>query len=241
MAARAGQAARLGACLALIAALMPDLPAAQEAASGQMPVLTLDPDRLFSGSLFGRQTLAEVEAEALDLQAENRRIEADLEVEEQRLTDERAGMAPGDFRAAADAFDDKVQGIRAAQTAKARDLALRRDAARQRFLQAAAPVLAAIMTERGAVAIIDRSAIILSFDRADITDLAIARVDQVLAGEPAPDPGAAPEAVPAPDADALPATGPASVADPAPRPDPATDGLPDGAADGADPADPPGP
>lgn len=167
---------------AMLVLLDAGMTAAQDAPGGDVAILTMDPDRLFAESAFGRQTLLMVEGDAQSLQAENRRIEADLEVEERSLTDRRGTMAPEAFRAAADAFDAKVQGIRAAQTAKARELAQQRDMARQQFLQATAPVLAAIMADRGAVAIIDRSAIILSFDRVDITDLAISRVDAVLAG-----------------------------------------------------------
>jgi Skp family chaperone for outer membrane proteins len=154
---------------------------AQETPVGpSMPVLTLDQDRLFSGSRFGAKSIEVLEVQARALQAENRQIENDLEVEEKALTERRATLTPDQFRTEASAFDVKVKGIRAAQEAKARDLAAQRDAARQRFLQASAPVLAQIMQERGAVAILDRSAIVLSFDRADVTDLAIGRVDAIL-------------------------------------------------------------
>lgn len=145
-----------------------------------MAVLTLDQDRLFSGSRFGAKSIEALEVQARALQAENRRIESDLEAEEKSLTERRGTMTTEEFRAEADAFDQKVKGIRSAQEAKARDLAAQRDAARQVFLQTSAPILAQIMQERGAVAIIDRSAIVLSFDRADVTDLAIARIDAVL-------------------------------------------------------------
>jgi Skp family chaperone for outer membrane proteins len=208
-----GIAAALAVALAL-----PCAAAAQEPpVAAPMAVLTLDKDRLFSGSRFGARTIEAVEVQARALQAENRRIETDLEAEEKSLTDRRAGMSPEEFRTEADAFDAKVKGIRAAQEAKARDLAAQRDAARQVFLQASAPVLAQILQERGAVAILDRSAIILSFDRADVTDLAIARIDAVLVDGAAPD-----AALPAPgDTSGTPAPAVAPPADPAaPAPGP---------------------
>jgi hypothetical protein len=62
-------------------------------------------------------------------------------------------------------------------------LALKRDGARQTFLKTAIPILAEIMSEKGASAIVDRSAIVVSFDRIDITDLAIARIDALLPPE----------------------------------------------------------
>jgi Skp family chaperone for outer membrane proteins len=202
-----------------LAAAGPTAAVAQAAAAEPptMAVLTLDQDRLFTGSRFGAKSIEELEVQARALQAENRRIEGDLETEEKSLTERRAGMTPEAFRAEAEAFDAKVKGIRSAQEAKARDLAAQRDAARQRFLQASAPVLAQILRERGAVAILDRSAIVLSFDRADVTDLAIARIDAILldgTAQPQPAP-----AVPAP-APAPAQTGPVPAADPVP-PDPA--------------------
>ncbi|MFN6978121.1 MAG: OmpH family outer membrane protein, partial [Gemmobacter sp.] len=71
----------------------------------------------------------------------------------------------------------------------ARDLARRREAERQRFFEAALPVLGQLARDAGAVAILTDQAIVLSFDRIDITDAAIARLDAVLGtGEgPAPE------------------------------------------------------
>ena len=60
---------------------------------------------------------------------------------------------------------------------------------RRRFFETASPVLAQILTERGAVAIISKRAVIAGFDNIDITDAAIARLDQVLgdgSAQPAP-------------------------------------------------------
>lgn len=184
-----------------------------------MAVVTLDQDRLFSGSSFGRKTLEAVEADARALQTENRRIEADLEAEEEALTAQRATMAPENFHKAANEFDEKVKGIRLAQEAKARDLAQQRDAARQRFMQTSAPVLAEIMNELGAVAIIDRGAIILSFDRVDITDMAIRRIDSVLdASGEASAPSPEPQPAPAPPEPAPPEPAPPEPAPPEPAP-----------------------
>jgi Skp family chaperone for outer membrane proteins len=178
-------------------------------------ILLLDQDRLFSASSFGQRILAELDAKAKALQAENRTLEADLEAEEKSLTERRATLSPDEFRTLADAFDAKVKGIRTARDAKSNDLTAQREAARKTFIQTAVPILAQIMRERGAAAIVDRSAIVLSFDRIDITDLAIARVDALLAPDAAavaprprptdpPAPDAAPDATPQPPA---PATG----------------------------------
>lgn len=166
------------------------------------PILTLDPDRMFAGSLFGKRVTSEIEAATRELAAENSRIEAELTAEERKLTEQRPDMAPADFQDLADAFDKKVERIRDEQDAKSRDLGRKRDEERKRFLAAAAPVLGGLAAELGAFAIIDRQAIVLSLDRIDATDAAIARLDEVLGdGTQAPEPPAhSPEpSAPAPD------------------------------------------
>lgn len=174
---------------------------AQEAASlpepAASPILTITQDRLYSGTLFGKVLQARTEAATQALQAENRKIEADLEAEEQALTARRAAMAAPEFRALADAFDAKVEGIRAAQDAKARALAKDHDDGRKQFFETAVPILAQLMGDMGAVAIFDKSAIVLSFDRIDVTDVAIARIDAVLGdGSKLPSPETIPETPP---------------------------------------------
>lgn len=197
-----------GALLA-VALVAASAAAAQEAAPvAQIPILTLSQDRLFAGTLYGKAVQARIDEATRALQAENRKIESDLEAEEKSLTERRATLPAAEFRALAEAFDTKVQGIRAAQEAKARSVTQSRDQERQRFFETAVPVLAELMAERGAVAIIDKGAIILSFDRIDVTDAAIARIDAVLgdgtkapdqspAPDPEPDPAATPEPAPA--------------------------------------------
>jgi len=150
---------------------------------------------------------AELEAAAARLAAESKRIDAELEAEERDLTERRAEMEPEAFRALADAFDAKVVRTREEQLRKARELDARADAERQRFFEAALPVLLEIVREAGAVALLENRAIILSADAIEITDLALRRVDATLgdgardAGAPAHVPGQGPRA-PAPDAPA---------------------------------------
>lgn len=147
---------------------------------GRSAVVTLDRDRLFEDSLMGRAVLARIERESNDLIAENRRLEAALEEEERGLTERRATLSPADFQTLAREFDTRVEELRVAQEAKSRALTRSGDLQQQQFFSAAVPVLAGLMQDLGAVAIIDRSAVILSFDRIDITAQAIARLDAEL-------------------------------------------------------------
>ena len=151
--------------------------AAVAAPAPQAPLLTLVDERLFSGSAFGKAVLARQEEETGRLIDENRRIEAGLEVEEQDLTTRRATLSREDFAPLSEAFNAKVEGIRKAQDAKTRELQRRFEEDRMRFLEAAKPILAEVMTARGAVAIIDNRAVFVGFENIDITDEAIARLD----------------------------------------------------------------
>lgn len=169
--------------LALIAtgmlAVIPVSGNAQQIAP-QAPILTLDEERLFAESRFGKAVIAAQEADTQALIAENREIEAGLETEERGLTERRAGMTKAEFEPLALAFNEKVESIRKAQKAKSDVLSRRFEDERRRFFETSSPVLAQILTERGAVAIISKRAVIAGFDNIDITDAAIARLDEVL-------------------------------------------------------------
>lgn len=158
----------------------PGLQTGQEAIAApnlRAPVVTLDRERLYLESLPGQAAQARFERESAALIAENRSLEAALEEEERSLTERRAQLPPEEFRELAAAFDAKVESLRQAQDAKSRALARQRDDDRQAFFEAAVPVLGQLMVDLNAAAIIDRSAIILTFDQFDITDLAIARLN----------------------------------------------------------------
>lgn len=150
------------------------------------PLVTLDRERLFAESRLGKAALARYDEASAALIAENRRLEAALEEEERALTARRTSLAPEEFRKLADEFDRKVEDLRTAQDAKSRALTRRRDEDRQAFFEAAVPVLGGLMVDLEAVAIIERSAIILTFDQLDVTDLAIRRLDAVLGDGTAP-------------------------------------------------------
>lgn len=173
---------RVGAVVGLAALAM--LPAVAQEAPPQgpvtPPVLTLDQERLFVESAFGKAALAREAADSKALETENAEIEQALILEEQDLTERRATLPADEFAALAQAFDVKVEQIRSDQDAKARAVTRRRDEDRQRFLQAAVPVLGSLLSEKGAVAILDKNAIILSLSSIDVTGAAIAKVDAAL-------------------------------------------------------------
>ncbi|MEO6298093.1 MAG: OmpH family outer membrane protein [Paracoccaceae bacterium] len=172
----------------LLAAPSPML--AQQQAPPQL--LTLDQERLYSGSQYGKALEAKSLADTQALVAQNRKIEADLATEEADLTEQRKTVTPEAFQTLADAFDVKVEKIRAEQEAKATALKVERDAHHKEFFDAAVPVLGEVMRQSGAYVMLNHDAVILSFDSIDVTDRAIAEMDKKLGD------GTKPPVVPAP-------------------------------------------
>lgn len=143
-------------------------------------VLTIDSERLFQDSAFGRRVAAQAEDNVAKLGAENRVIEADLEAEELALTEKRATLTPVEFRALADAFDRKVMETRNIQAGKARQIEETLDRERSVLLSAAAPVLEQIMRAAGATVILERRSVFVSISAIEVTQEAIQALDNSL-------------------------------------------------------------
>lgn len=158
--------------------------------SFQSQVLTINQQRLFEESQFGKSSLSRLEADSRALQAEIRKVESDLEIEERLLTERRSTLPPAQFQPLASGFDEKVEKIRATWGEKDRDLKRQREQDQQKFFESAVPILAKMMQEMGAVMLIDQSSVILSLDRVDITETAIERIDVELSTPPSASPGA---------------------------------------------------
>lgn len=143
-------------------------------------VLTLNQDRLYAESLYGKALEARVAAASAALAAENRRIEQELAAEEADLTQKRPTMSAAAFQTLADAFDVKVERARTNQSAKIEALKAQGDAGRKAFFQAAVPVLADLMQQMGAYAILNQTSVVLAFDAIDVTNRAIQALDAKL-------------------------------------------------------------
>ncbi|MCL4674659.1 MAG: OmpH family outer membrane protein [Pararhodobacter sp.] len=154
----------------------------------QMPYRILDPDRLLQGSRLGQQILAANREAEQALDAENAAIAAQLVAEERALTDLRASLSPEEFRIRADAFDTRVEEIRAERNQRSEELARRNEAEVQRFFAAVLPVLDRLMAEDGIVGLFRPETLILWSERLDITDQAIARLDADFAAQSQPQP-----------------------------------------------------
>lgn len=143
-------------------------------------LLTVDIDRLFVQSQFGERIARDYNDGRTALATENRRIADALRTEELALAEQRADMAIDVFRTEAEAFDEKAQGIRRAQDAKENALEETLTEGRTQFLEVTRPILGQLMVERGAFAILDRRSVLLSLGSIDITDDAVARIDDTI-------------------------------------------------------------
>jgi Skp family chaperone for outer membrane proteins len=155
-------------------------PPAEAPTSVQSTILTLDQEALFSRSLFGKALRAEIAKDASIAEAETRKIDADLEVEERDLTEKRANMPAEQFRLLAEAFDTKVKDMRAKREAAASALRDKEAAARQFFVAEVTQIIGDYMIQRGATAIVDKKAIIVQLSAIDITTDIVALIDQKL-------------------------------------------------------------
>ncbi len=143
-------------------------------------VYTLNQERLFAQSLYGRRVMEELARRQQALAAENRKLENQLKVEEQTLTDRRKGMDPKAFRKLADAFDARVERIRKDQARKAQELNRWVEQQRKSFFEAAAALLPGLARDLGARVILDERATFYAIHGADLTPQAIARIDRQL-------------------------------------------------------------
>lgn len=148
-----------------------------------LPYRVLDQDRLFRQSDMGQAIFAQLRQAEQRLEAENQQIFDQLTAEERALTEQRASMTPEEFRALADAFDARVETIRAERAARAQTLVDVREAEAQRFFDAALPVLVDLMASEGIVALFRPENIVLGIDAIDVTDLAIERMNAATAAQ----------------------------------------------------------
>lgn len=160
-----------------------DLPArviAQPEVSGPpvSAILTIDQNRLYSESAWGRRAQSLLEAEGRKIVAENERLTQLLSSEEAALTKQRATLPPDEFRRLADAFDQRATRIRRERAQAVQALNDWADADRDAFVRAALPHMGDLMSERGAVAVLDYRMVFVSLDAIDITEALTERLDR---------------------------------------------------------------
>jgi len=202
-------------------------PAAGTAASSavQTPrIIVIDRQQLLQRSAAGKDIFTQTQTLSKQLETQLRTEETALQGEAVKLQQELAILGADvraqrekDFTAKQQAFQGRVQQrqaqIQASFNAAARQVEVALD-----------PILQAIMRERGANMVLDRSAVIVATSDVDVTPLALQRLDRALPRVKVDLIAAAPAApaAGAPAAAAAPAPAPAATAKaPAPAPAPA--------------------
>jgi Skp family chaperone for outer membrane proteins len=143
-------------------------------------IATINQERLFAGSLYGKAFTEQFQKNSKALAKENHRIETELSTEEDDLTQKRKEIPNKEFRKLAAAFNDKVEKIRQEQSQKLKKLNASRIQAQRMFFMKAKPIIVELMRERGILFILNDQAVFISASSGDITDSAIKRIDQVL-------------------------------------------------------------
>ena len=150
---------------------------------------TIDDERLFRESLFGQRVAQEIEAASRALEAENDQLLEELTTRENELTELRADMTVEAFRAAANAFDMQAETVRRTQAEKRQRLVQFEESERRRFFGGTADVLQEVLDSVGGQVLIDARAVIIGVPGMDITEAAIAALDESIGdGGPPPFP-----------------------------------------------------
>lgn len=169
--------------LGLAVLLAPPVAAQTGLSQPQSTILVIESERLFLETEFGQASLRAIDDQARRLAAESREIDAQLIEEERALTEARPTLEPEEFRARADAFDERVLRLRRERDEASTQLGRARDEAETILRNAALPVLAKIVLDRGAVAVFERREVFIVDDSIDITDEAIAQINEQLGAD----------------------------------------------------------
>lgn len=185
----------LTALLAVLMLAAPGVPRAQQLGVVTSDIVLIDTERLLTNTDYGQRLQREIQAERDRLIAENERIASELEAEEQALTEKRAEIPSDEFRVLADAFDTKVTRLRNEAERNSQQLERRRDSAPLQFMREVQPVLEELLDEADAVVMLDLRSVMLHDNIADVTDLAIMRINARIGEGPdaLPEPAREPE------------------------------------------------
>lgn len=140
-------------------------------------VLVVNLEALYANSDLGRQITAQLDDLARAAQLENDEIRSQLESEERDLTVRRSEMDAEAFREAAEAFDQKVQIIRAQRDAKEREITQQRQNAQAQFNAQVREIIGQVMLERGGAVVLDGRSVYLARSSVDITSDVISRLN----------------------------------------------------------------
>lgn len=143
----------------------------------QQPILVLNQEKLLRSSEVGKTLLARENAKKEAHRQEGLRLDAQLEAEELALTEKRDELIAEEFNKLAILFDEKVVAVRRDHQRKSEALAAELDAMRKEFFADIVPIVAKIMSERGASMVFEQRNVLFTGQDVDITADVIQRLD----------------------------------------------------------------
>lgn len=147
---------------------------------------SVDEERLFRDSRFGQRVQAEIDAASRALEDENAALLAELTAREEELTGLRETLSPEEFRAQAEAFDQRADTIRQDQAQKLARFSQFEESERRRFFARTGAILQQVLQEEGAQILIAARAVIIGIPEMDMTGAAIEAIDDALGDGGAP-------------------------------------------------------
>lgn len=143
----------------------------------QQQILVLNQENLLKLSKSGQALLSKENAMKEAHKQEGLRLDFELESEELVLTEKRDELIPEEFDKLAIQFDNKVVAVRRDHQQKSEALASELDSMRKKFFSNIVPVVAKIMTERGASMVFEQRNVLFTGPDIDITAEVIRRLD----------------------------------------------------------------
>jgi len=157
--------------------LMSDVTASEELKGN---ILYINQSRVYSESIFGEKLEELFRRESSKLIEQNRLLTKELEIEEQRLTNEREGMSFVEFKLLAESFNSRVEKVRQEQKEKSNTLKYKLEEERKYFFNAVYPLLLEFVSKTNATGILDSSVVIVGNSKLDVTNKVILIINDQL-------------------------------------------------------------
>ena len=162
------------------AAPAPAAAAAAAAASAQPRIIVIDRNYILQRSSAGQDMLNQVQALSKAAETEFKNQEQALATEAGQLQQQMAIMAPDARDQKEKEFTNKQQAFQGRVQSRQAEIQAGFNKAARQVEVALEPILKAIMVERSANMVLDRSAVILSSADVDVTPVAVQRLDKAL-------------------------------------------------------------
>lgn len=146
-------------------------------AFAQSNVLIIDIERVFVNSMAGKSMMEQLKKKGGDLKSKRDKAQTDLTAEAKKLESQRTLLDPTALQSKADELRLKEIATNQELQQDARQVEAGRQAAQSEILTALSPILKEIMVEKKAVAVFNRTSVLIGSPDVDITDIAVKRLD----------------------------------------------------------------